>query len=298
MRIRLPLGATVLTILTTLAAFSALPVSAVVSPGQQTSMLAAHNKLRRDVATAETARLGRTVTIPDLAWDATAAAMAQAWANQLIVRGTLDHNPGRGSYGENLATYENTAPYPDPDPAGPDAAFVGWKSEQANYQWDSNTCTGECGHYKQAVWASATSVGCGVAYGPGVLIPGGYRVVWACYYSTAATDGRPYEAGAPAPATPTSTAAPTGTPGGGAGEGGFAGSAPARGLVGLLVTNRASSATGLSSALATAGCSPASIAVLEAGVWKVYVVGAPSIVNSAFPSSLPAGTPFFVRCQP
>ncbi|MCC6238310.1 MAG: CAP domain-containing protein [Dehalococcoidia bacterium] len=292
MSVRLPLGATVLAILAALVVVSAIPASAVVTPGQQTSMLAAHNTLRRDVAAAETARLGRTVTIPDLTWDASAAAMAQSWANQLIVSGTLDHNPGRGAYGENLATYENTAPYPDPDPAGPDSAFAGWKAEQANYQWDTNTCTSECGHYKQAVWATATSVGCGVAYGPGVLIPGGYRVVWACYYSTAATDGRPYEAGAAATATSTGTPAP------GAGEGGFTGSAPARGLVGLLVTSRASTAAGLSAVLSTAGCSPASIAVLEAGVWKVHVVGAPSIVNAAFPSSLPAGTPFFVRCQP
>ncbi len=297
MSMRLPFGAIALTILTTAVAFSVLPVSAVVTPGQQTSMLAAHNKLRRDVALAETARLGRTVSIPDLTWDASAAAMAQAWANQLIVLGTLDHNPGRGAYGENLATYENTAPFPDPDPAGPDTAFAGWKAEQASYQWDSNTCTAECGHYKQAVWASATSVGCGVAYGPGVLIPGGYRVVWACYYSTAATAGRPYEAGPPATATATSTPVPTGTPGG-TGEGGFTGSAPARGLVGLLVTSRASSAVGLSAALSTAGCAPASIAVLEAGAWKVYVVGAPAIVNAAFPTSLPSGTPFFVRCQP
>ena len=304
MRVRLRLGGLVVTALVALATFSALPASAVVTPAQQTSMLAAHNQLRREVAATETVRLGRTVTIPDLTWDATAATMAQAWANQLIARGTLDHNPGRGAYGENLATFENTAPYPDPDPSGPDMAFAGWRAERAGYDRDSNTCSAsECGHYKQAVWASATSVGCGVAYGPGVLIPGGYRVVWACYYSAAATDGPPYVFGAPATgtatATPaaTATATPTGTPGG-SGEGGFAGSAPARGLVGLLVTSRASSATGLSAALTAAGCAPASIAVLEVGVWKVYVVGAPAVVNSAFPPSLPSGTPFFVRCQP
>lgn len=299
MQIRLPLSAVFLAAATALAMATVLPASAIVTPDQQTSMLAAHNKLRRDVATAETARLGKSVSIPDLTWDAAAATMAQAWANQLITRSTLDHNAGRGAYGENLATFENTAPFPDPNPSGPDTAFAGWKSEQASYNWDTNTCTSECGHYKQAVWASAQAVGCGMATGPGVLIPGGYRTVWVCYYTTAATDARPYEAGSAVSPSPTasSTSTPTATGTAAAGDGGFSGNAPGRGSVGLLVTNRVSSPAGLTAALTSAGCSAATIGVLEGGVWKIYVVGAPAIVNAAFPTSLPSSTPFFVRCQ-
>ncbi|MFN8639278.1 MAG: hypothetical protein U0360_07430 [Dehalococcoidia bacterium] len=50
------------------------------------------------------------------------------------------------------------------------------------------------------------------------------------------------------------------------------------------------------SALTAGGCPAASIAVLEAGSWKVYVVGAPAAVNTQFPATLAAGLPFFVRC--
>lgn len=271
-------------------------VDAAVTPAEQTAMLAAHNKLRREVAAAETQRLGRTVAIPDLAWDTAAAASAQAWADYLIVVGTLDHNTARGAYGENLATFENAAPFPNPNPTGVETAFAGWKVEAGSYNWDTNTCAGECGHYKQLVWASATGVGCGVATGPGVLIPGGYRTVWACYYSVAATDARPYEPAGSATATPTATGTPTASATPGA-AGGYSGTAPARGQVGLLVTSRASTPAGLSAALEVGGCTAATIAVLEGGQWRVYVVGAPPFVNATFPASLPQGTPFFVRCQ-
>jgi hypothetical protein len=86
----------------------------------------------------------------------------------------------------------------------------------------------------------------------------------------------------------------TGTPGGSGG--GFTGTAPARGSIGLLVTNQASSAAGLVSALAAAGCTVESLAVLESGVWKIYINGAPAVVNTAFPGSVAATTAFFVRC--
>ncbi len=298
------LGSAALVLATIISALllDATRVSAVVAPDEQTAMLAAHNKLRRGTAAAETLRLGRAVTIADLTWNAAAASTAQAWADHLVASKTFEHNAGRGAFGENMATFENSTPFPDPNPAGVDVAFAQWKAEATDYNWDANTCASECGHYTQLVWAASTSVGCGVATGPGVLIPGGFRTVWVCNYlpSGNAVGERPYEAGAPvapappAPPVPSATAAP----GAGAsqGAGGFSGVAPARGSIGLLVTNRDSSATGLVAALTSGGCPAASIAVLERGTWKVHVVGAPAVVNSAFPASLAASTPFFVRC--
>lgn len=84
------------------------------------------------------------------------------------------------------------------------------------------------------------------------------------------------------------------TPGG---TGGFTGTAPARGSIGLLVTSGASNAAGLVGALGTAGCPVESLAILEGGVWKIYINGAPAVVNAAFPASVPATTAFFVRCS-
>lgn len=84
--------------------------------------------------------------------------------------------------------------------------------------------------------------------------------------------------------------------GGGTGTGGFTGTAPARGSIGLLVTSGASNAAGLVAALGTAGCPVESLAILEGGVWKIYINGAPAVVNAAFPASIPGTTAFFVRC--
>jgi hypothetical protein len=64
-----------------------------------------------------------------------------------------------------------------------------------------------------------------------------------------------------------------------------------------LVTNGTCTAANLVAAFATAGCTVESLAILESGAWKIYINGAPAVVNSAFPASLPATLAFFVRCQ-
>ncbi len=77
----------------------------------------------------------------------------------------------------------------------------------------------------------------------------------------------------------------------------FSGSIPAPGGKGLLVTARQVPAGDLDSALGDSGCDASVFAVLESGVWTVYVVGVPAVVNAAFPSELAASTPFFARCR-
>ena len=77
---------------------------------------------------------------------------------------------------------------------------------------------------------------------------------------------------------------------------GFIGTAPAAGSIGLLVTSGVSTPAGLVRVFGDAGCTVAVLAVLESGVWSIFVSGAPAQVNAAFPASLAASTPFFVRC--
>lgn len=167
--------------------------TAQVIPAQQAAMLAAHNTLRRTVADAETRRLGRTVTIPDMTWNAEVAAIAQAWANNLLATGTFEHNPNLGNLGENLFMESGG----NPATSG-DRAFQGWASEAASYTWDTNACTDVCGHYTQLVWAGSTSIGCGVA-------TNGRDTYWVCDYAPPGNfrGQRPYEpGGAAAPLPP------------------------------------------------------------------------------------------------
>jgi pathogenesis-related protein 1 len=179
--------------------------AAQVTPAQQTAMLAAHNTLRQNTATAETQRLGQTVTIPDLTWNPTAAATAQAWANNLLATNTFAHNPNAPEFGENIF-FESG---PDPATSG-DRAFTSWASEAASYTWDTNACTADCTHYTQIIWAASTSVGCGMA-------TNGTTTIWVCDYAPRGNiDGqRPYEPGGPMMPPPmmppTTMMPPTGT---------------------------------------------------------------------------------------
>lgn len=77
---------------------------------------------------------------------------------------------------------------------------------------------------------------------------------------------------------------------------GFTGTAQAAGSTGLLVTSGESMAAELISVFADAGCPVESLSILVTGAWSVYIAGAPDIVNAAFPATLAATTPFFVRC--
>jgi uncharacterized protein YkwD len=173
--------------------------TAQVSLSEQTVMLAAHNQLRQSVAAAESARLGQTVTIPDLTWNADAATVAQAWADHMLSTNTFEHNANRGPFGENI--YWESGNDPSTSAA---RAFASWAAEQANYTWDTNACSAVCGHYTQIVWAATTSVGCGMA-------TDGTQDYWVCDYAPAGNfEGqRPYEPGAATgPVTSTSPVEP------------------------------------------------------------------------------------------
>ena len=78
-------------------------------------------------------------------------------------------------------------------------------------------------------------------------------------------------------------------------DGGFSGTPTVPG-VSLLSTTEESTPAGLTEALAASECSVTTLALLIASNWVAFIPGAPAAANAAFPSSLAAGTPFFVRC--
>jgi len=164
-------------------------------------MLDAHNALRQSVGAAESARIGQTVTIPNMSWNADAAAVAQAWADHLLATNTFEHNADRGPFGENIYWESGNDPS-----ASAARAFASWAAEQANYAWDTNSCSDVCGHYTQIVWAATTGVGCGMA-------TDGTQDYWVCDYSPSGNiDGqRPYEPGASVPVASASPVEPVAT---------------------------------------------------------------------------------------
>lgn len=175
--------------------------SAEVLPAEQQEFIDAHNDVRRATAAAESARLGRQVTIPDLVWSPEAAQVAQDWADRLGATNTFDHNQSRDGFGENLAAGQDT----------PRGVVQRWASEVTDYDYDSNSCTpGEaCGHYTQVVWAETTAVGCGIADHPD------WGLVQVCNYvgHGNVTGQRPYEPGATITAPPvTPPVTPPATP--------------------------------------------------------------------------------------
>ncbi len=76
----------------------------------------------------------------------------------------------------------------------------------------------------------------------------------------------------------------------------FTGTLPGAGQSALLVTTRSLPTAELASSLDAAGCLPQTLSVLVAGVWEVYVPGAPGPVNEGFVPAIALDTPFVVRC--
>lgn len=77
----------------------------------------------------------------------------------------------------------------------------------------------------------------------------------------------------------------------------YAGSAPRAGSQGLLVTTQLTSIDALVSSVRADGCTARVIGLLQNGTWRLYIPGAPAVVNAGFPASLPPTTALFVGCS-
>lgn len=105
-------------------------------------MTAAHNAARANVTPAA------NPAIPPLAWNATVAATAQAWADLCV----FQHSSN--SYGENLYASAGSVNTPQD-------VVDSWVSEVVDYDYANNVCNGTCGHYTQVVWRDSVHLGCG-----------------------------------------------------------------------------------------------------------------------------------------
>jgi hypothetical protein len=125
----------------------------------QAAWLDPHNAVRAGTFAGVTVSPVPLPALPALTWSASAAAVAQAWADGC----TYAHNPGRGAdgtpRGENIAA-SSTGYWGTP------AGVVGaWASEWPDYTYSTNACAAGkvCGHYTQLVWRATLRVGCAKA---------------------------------------------------------------------------------------------------------------------------------------
>ncbi|HEY4238844.1 MAG TPA: CAP domain-containing protein [Kofleriaceae bacterium] len=123
----------------------------------------AHNQARLAVDT--------TPPLPQLTWDPDLAASAAAYAAMCIDTdgdGLMDHNPNRS---DGFPDYVGENIYASSGTASPTDAVSDWVSEQADYDYDTNTCSGVCGHYTQVVWRDTTKLGCALQNCAGFTYP-------------------------------------------------------------------------------------------------------------------------------
>ncbi|XP_030336261.1 glioma pathogenesis-related protein 1-like isoform X1 [Strigops habroptila] len=134
-----------------------------------------------------------------MSWDTALAKTAKAWAKKCKFK----HNvylkmPGKvhptfTPIGENIWTGTATI-------FSVDAALSDWFNEVSSYNFDSNRCTGMCGHYTQVVWAESYKVGCAVHFCNTVEnFPRLFRAAhFVCDYGPAGNYPRkPYKVGQP-----------------------------------------------------------------------------------------------------
>ncbi len=130
----------------------------VGEPSELAGITLFHNQVRAMVDTPN--------ALPFLTWSDSLAATAAAWAAQCVDQdapiGLIDHNDGR-STGHPYYVGENI--YGSGGGASAQEAVNLWASEGANYNYATNSCSGQfgCGHYTQVVWRTTLEVGCAVA---------------------------------------------------------------------------------------------------------------------------------------
>jgi pathogenesis-related protein 1 len=121
--------------------------------------LDAHNEIRSDK------------NIAPLTWSIDIANTATKWATSLAEKCDFKHSDN--NYGENLAMNWGKS-------SSPKQVVFRWAAEEADYDYDSNTCTAgkACGHYTQIVWRTTQKLGCAMAQCNSQTI----TQIWVCNY--------------------------------------------------------------------------------------------------------------------
>lgn len=148
-----------------------VPEASPGEPSEFVGMLAAHNHWRKQVGT------------PDLIWSASAARLAQGWANTLAGQGCdLQHNTEAmqsGAWGENIFGLRRGGDYEGYRRNAVDVVDA-WASEREWYDPARHVCDAPagqtCGHYTQVVSTYSSHVGCGRARCA-------HAEVWVCNYA-------------------------------------------------------------------------------------------------------------------
>ena len=110
-------------------------------PADMAGTTAAHNAARANVQPpAEPA-------LAPLGWSSDLAGVALGHAQKCV----FEHS--ENSFGENLYAAVGSTPTPG-------EVVDSWVSEDADYDYASNSCSAVCGHYTQVVWRNTVSVGC------------------------------------------------------------------------------------------------------------------------------------------
>ena len=131
------------------------------------TMVVAHNRWRAAVG------------VKALHWSKQLEAVAADYADTLAGNGCrMQHSHNR--YGENLywASPVNWSDGHTEVQKVSEAEVVdAWGSEQKDYNYRNNSCSGTCGHYTQIVWRDTTEVGCAAR-----VCPDGSQS-WVCNYN-------------------------------------------------------------------------------------------------------------------
>ena len=106
-----------------------------------------------------------------LEWDTSLASQAESFANQCNFGHSGTFGLGENIYASSFISDDGTAAT---------SATSAWKSEAANFDLASNSCSpgAVCGHYTQMVWDDTTTLGCGIATCPGATSPFGGTSDW------------------------------------------------------------------------------------------------------------------------
>jgi pathogenesis-related protein 1 len=154
----------------------------VGEPPELAGITLLHNQVRQMVQTA--------TPLPALAWDPALAQTAAAWIAMCrdteAPAGLIDHNPGR-STGHAFYVGENV--FGAGGSATAQQAVTSWAGEKSNYNYDTNTCNGVCGHYTQIVWRTSVKLGCAKGTCAGFTYPNSI----VCNYGPGGNSGgKPY----------------------------------------------------------------------------------------------------------